>query len=298
MILVLYFLALVACEVLAAPTTSSQSRMSFVPTQNTTNTSLYPELTQYNASYRTVPFTPPLSVASTLTSNVTDTISSQLFTVVSRLFFNVSSFSPPSTSFILHPTSTILVTRVATAFEKTTVPSIPSSTTIITAVVTTTATSTATTSSPSWEDRTLWTAPAQMTDLSAFNITYFPSGQHNLHIVAQIPAQAIAPTAKSLQAPIFPSKNITTPSAIIQLVYPAHSVNPGSKPGGGADFYASPLNLAGLRNVTLEYSVFFPADSIGSRFIWYAPSCDLHINFDDSFRLIVRLQEQTDRVLV
>ncbi|KAF8550910.1 hypothetical protein OG21DRAFT_1478362 [Imleria badia] len=100
-----------------------------------------------------------------------------------------------------------------------------------------------------------------MTDLSAFNVTYFPSGQRNLHIVAQIPSEAIAPTAKFLQ-PHFSdsSPNTNTPPTILQLIYPAHSVNPNSKPAGGADFYASPLNLAGAHNVTLEYSVFFPVD--------------------------------------
>ena len=91
-----------------------------------------------------------------------------------------------------------------------------------------------------------------MTDLSAFNVTYFPSGQRNLRVVAQIPVQAVAPTAKSLQS------STETQPTILQLVYPAYSVNPGSKPEGGADFYATPLNLAGARNVTLEYSVFFP----------------------------------------
>ncbi|KAF8119877.1 hypothetical protein EV363DRAFT_1409089 [Boletus edulis] len=101
-----------------------------------------------------------------------------------------------------------------------------------------------------------------MTDLSAFNITYFPSGQRNLHIVAQIPSEVIAPTGKSIQDPLFssPNANATTSSSLLQLVYPVHSVNPGSKPEGGADFYATPLNLAGARNVTLEYSVFFAAN--------------------------------------
>ncbi|KAI9570784.1 hypothetical protein HD554DRAFT_2018015 [Boletus coccyginus] len=100
-----------------------------------------------------------------------------------------------------------------------------------------------------------------MTDLSAFNVTYFPSGQRNFRIVAQIPTQAMAPSAnKFVQSTLLPSSNINTPSTFLQLLYPAHSVNPGSKPEGGADFYATPLNLAGARNVTLAYSVFFPAD--------------------------------------
>lgn len=46
----------------------------------------------------------------------------------------------------------------------------------------------------------------------------------------------------------------------MQLFYPAGSVNPTTEPQGGADFYATPLDLADARNVSLAYSVFFPAD--------------------------------------
>ncbi|KAF8842631.1 hypothetical protein BDN67DRAFT_1035498 [Paxillus ammoniavirescens] len=98
-----------------------------------------------------------------------------------------------------------------------------------------------------------------MTDLAAFNVTSFPSGQQNVDIVAKIPPHALAPAAKLVQNSIS-LQNGTNQSSILQLVYPAHSVNPGSKPAGGADFYAAPLNLTAARNVTLEYSVFFPAD--------------------------------------
>ncbi|KAH0830194.1 hypothetical protein J3R83DRAFT_1549 [Lanmaoa asiatica] len=264
MILLHYFLALVACKALAAPATSSQPQMPFDSTQNATDTSLSSQPTQYNP-LSTVLITSPLSLDSS--SNPTDITSSQLtqssdppstVPVTSpspSSPISSSSLSPSSALFTSPPTTTILVTEVATVFETTTVDATPSSTTIVTVFVTVTATAT-TTPSPSWDNRTLWAAPPQMTDLSPFNITYFPSGQRNLHIVAQIPSQAIAPTAKFLQNPL----NANAPPAILQLVYPAHSVNPGSKPEGGADFYASPLNLAGARNVTLEYSVFFPAD--------------------------------------
>ncbi|KZV90604.1 polysaccharide lyase family 14 protein [Exidia glandulosa HHB12029] len=51
---------------------------------------------------------------------------------------------------------------------------------------------------------------------------------------------------------------------MFQLRYPAGSVNPGSDPQGGADFYAVPPSLKSIlpaaRNVTLEYSVYFPED--------------------------------------
>ena len=48
--------------------------------------------------------------------------------------------------------------------------------------------------------------------------------------------------------------------AALQLFYPAGSINPESEPQGGADFYASPIDISKANNVTLEYSVFFPAD--------------------------------------
>lgn len=47
---------------------------------------------------------------------------------------------------------------------------------------------------------------------------------------------------------------------MLQVLYPKGSSNPGSNPIGGADFYASPLPLDNATNVTLEYSVLFPAD--------------------------------------
>ncbi|KAF8437533.1 hypothetical protein L210DRAFT_3647248 [Boletus edulis BED1] len=115
---------------------------------------------------------------------------------------------------------------------------------MVTVIVTATSTVTAivTTTPPSWSNRTLWVAPPQMTDLSAFNITYFPSGQRNLHIVAQTPSEAFAPAN--------PSKTPFSPD-------PTPTLPPHPR---GADFYATPLNLAGARNVTLEYSVFFAAN--------------------------------------
>ncbi|KAG5219874.1 polysaccharide lyase family protein [Salix suchowensis] len=50
-------------------------------------------------------------------------------------------------------------------------------------------------------------------------------------------------------------------SSIIQLMYPAGSINPASQPQGGAEFYASPLEgMAKARQMVLTYSVFFPVD--------------------------------------
>lgn len=253
--MLLYFLALVARQPLAAPANSSQLQMPVGPTQNANGTSLSSQLTPSNGPLRTVPTASTLSVASTPFTSPTVSISSQVTQ------FDNTARAPSSTSATFTSSSTtIFVTEVVTAFRTTTVDATPFSASLVTVVVTETTIATATpftTPSSSWDNRTLWVAPPQMTDLSAFNVTNFPSGQRNLRIVSEIPSEAIAPTAKFLQSSPFPSPNAST---ILQLVYPAHSVNPSSKPAGGADFYASPLNLSGARNVTLAYSVFFPAD--------------------------------------
>ncbi|KAJ7272831.1 hypothetical protein C8J57DRAFT_260128 [Mycena rebaudengoi] len=106
-----------------------------------------------------------------------------------------------------------------------------------------------------------WTAPAHMTDMSAFNISAFPGGQQNLRLVKGIPASASATS--------FADAAVETPDAasdtgwnnastVMQLLYPANSINPGTKPQGGAEFYAAPLALASAKSVNLTYSVFFP----------------------------------------
>ncbi|KNZ77874.1 hypothetical protein J132_03150 [Termitomyces sp. J132] len=92
-----------------------------------------------------------------------------------------------------------------------------------------------------------WQNPRRMADLSAFNISAFSGGKDNLEVVQGIPASIASARTKWR----------TTESAI-QLFYPAGSINPAQRPVGGAQFYATPLDLTGARNVSLGYSVFFP----------------------------------------
>lgn len=102
-----------------------------------------------------------------------------------------------------------------------------------------------------------------MTDLGPFNISAFPGGQRNLEIVNGIPANASATSvaaAAATAADISSSPLWDNSSSVLQLLYPANSINPGRKPQGGAEFYATPLHIATARNITLEYSVFFPAN--------------------------------------
>ncbi|KAG2126842.1 hypothetical protein DEU56DRAFT_982875 [Suillus clintonianus] len=156
--------------------------------------------------------------------------------------------------------TTIVVTDVVT----TTIAITPTSTTTV--IETVTATTTATTISTPWGSRIAWAAPPDMTDLSAFNVTHFPSGKQNVAIIDSFSALAIVPGGSVYAQDIndsqdvMNSQDITDFTAALQLVYPAYSVNPSSKFPGGAEFNPTQLNLSDAQNVTMEYSVFFPAD--------------------------------------
>lgn len=120
---------------------------------------------------------------------------------------------------------------------------------------------------PTPAQQTTWTAPAQMTDLSAFNISAFPGGQRNMNIVNGIPAGASATSLADDAASTSPADLIAAAltswdnsSSVLQLFYPENSIDPASKPQGGAEFYATPLSIQHANTVSLEYSVFFPVD--------------------------------------
>ena len=122
-----------------------------------------------------------------------------------------------------------------------------------------------------------WVLPETFTDLSPFGIERIAYGSSNIAIVTGIPASASA-SIPSLGLPIpvaTPSvftassavvsaaelpRRWTNSSATYRLFFPSGSINPGNKPQGGSDFYASPLALQSATNVTLQYSIFFPAD--------------------------------------
>ncbi|KAG1798795.1 uncharacterized protein BJ212DRAFT_1305654 [Suillus subaureus] len=182
-----------------------------------------------------------------------------------------SFHSPASTSisigitYLSIPSQTAVTTAiVVTDVVTTTIAITPTST--ATVVETVTATTTVATTSTPWGSRTAWAAPPDMKDLSAFNVTHFPSGKQNIAIIDSISALTIVPGGPVYAQDIIESQNtINTPNitgftAALQLVYPASSVNPASKSPGGAEFYASPLNLSDAENVTMEYSVYFPVD--------------------------------------
>lgn len=129
---------------------------------------------------------------------------------------------------------------------------------------------------------TSWTQPHQFQNLESFNISNFAYGNNNLDLVTEIPLKAYArPNMRvaqldfgAFQVPLPPLlanrpsvQHMRTSSedpTLLQLFYPQSSINPShpTRPQGGADFYANPLQdkiLHSARNVTLSYSVFFPA---------------------------------------
>lgn len=123
---------------------------------------------------------------------------------------------------------------------------------------------------------TSWSNEPQMTDLSSFLITKFAFGQENVKVLSGGPSAptsiapylaqstsvpSIANASEMMDVPVNPATPIWDDSEnVMQVRFPAGSVNPGSRPRGGADFYAAPLDLSEAKNVTLEYEVFFPAN--------------------------------------
>ncbi|EMD34319.1 polysaccharide lyase family 14 protein [Gelatoporia subvermispora B] len=101
-----------------------------------------------------------------------------------------------------------------------------------------------------------------MTDLSAFNVSHFAYGRDNLQIVDSLPGaddgQSVDAEADDDNGGGLGLGSLAT--SVLQLFYPANSINPTSDIPGGADFYATPIDLSDANNVTLEYSVYFPPD--------------------------------------
>ncbi|KAJ6546803.1 hypothetical protein B0H19DRAFT_954151 [Mycena capillaripes] len=203
------------------------------PPPSDPSTTADPSLLSIDASQSTT----PISLLPTTTEVITVT---QLLT------------EPPTTIIVSAAPSTI--TDIVTVFVPTS-PAPPPS-----------ATSTSTTPAQSGA-KAAWAAPPQMTDLAAFNISAFPGGQQNLRLVTGVPASASATAPALLDAFLSPSGSERAAympwdnaSTVMQLLYPEDSANPAARPQGGAEFYATPLDIADAQVVSMCYSVFFPAD--------------------------------------
>ncbi|KAI0792640.1 hypothetical protein C8Q75DRAFT_750682 [Abortiporus biennis] len=175
-------------------------------------------------------------------------------------YFATSPFLLPApVTEVLTVTQTVMEPLTTTA----TVSLSPSTITeLITAVPSTSASTSTSPTPPSVQ--TAWAAPNSFSDLGPFDVTYFPYGQQNLQIVNDFtPSVSDSSSETSLNASAATlDSNVSEPgnTSILQLFYPENSVNPGSNPQGGADFYGTPLDLSQAENVTLQYSVWFPAD--------------------------------------
>ena len=193
--------------------------------------------------------------------------------IIGPLAFSLAplALGSPSTPVVIPPQTTT-VTEVVTATVALSQPpvtvSITASASTVTQIVTVTSHTSLSSSKPlPSSTSSIWSAPPRMTDLSAFKIAAFPGGKNNLFIMDGIPAEAsatsLAANALSTNPADVLAQSLTTwdnTSSTLRLLYPENSINPASKPQGGAEFYAVPLDLSSAKNVSLEYCVFFPVD--------------------------------------
>ncbi|RXW21812.1 hypothetical protein EST38_g4031 [Candolleomyces aberdarensis] len=216
--------------------------------------------TTAEASTVTVPlFFPPETVTNTVIITLSPSLLISTTTATSIVVVTPSSSSPPPSPTTTRSSSTRVAPKPS--------PSPPSA------------------RLPNLDGLSVWTAPTQLKNLDSFNVTS-PWGQKNLKVVTGVPSLASVSSEQRVSAakvavdsdsdddededaprqrPLPPVTSWTPSSSALQLFYPAGSINPAQKPQGGAEFYASPLDISSARNVSLRFSVFFPVD-----FDWYA----------------------------
>ncbi|KAG6907515.1 hypothetical protein DXG01_008604 [Tephrocybe rancida] len=180
----------------------------------------------------------------------------------------LSAAIPPTPN--IHPPAFIPIPAIQSAPDASPTNPAPQSPIVFTLTITETLTITVPASSPSETSQSSeysmseWKAPEKMEDLSSFNISAFSGGRQNLEVVQGVPSSMAASTVSDVPPSSSPSSKSLAAwddnGSVIQLYYPTGSVNPAQRPVGGAQFYASPLDLTNARRVTLEYSVFFPDD--------------------------------------
>ena len=172
---------------------------------------------------------------------------------------NVWSPSFAALSSVPRSPATIIVTETVTEFlTDITVTMLMSAAPTVTEII-------AISLAPTATSTITWAEPSSIADLGSFNISHFASGQSNLEIVNTTTCappsvsevvtdyQCVSGTSPPSGPPLLDS-----PGSILQLSYPAGSVDPKHLPLGGAEFYATPLDISDALNVTLEYCVFFP----------------------------------------
>ncbi|GAA5948145.1 hypothetical protein JCM3765_007128 [Sporobolomyces pararoseus] len=126
--------------------------------------------------------------------------------------------------------------------------------------------STSTTPVPS--SKSSWEVPSDFSGnlTRALGSKRWSWGTKNAKLVDSIPATAWATPSTSQspstnQAAVASTVDLSNGPAM-QVTFPKGSINPANKnaPTGGVGLYISPLDLSKATNVSLEYSVFFPAN--------------------------------------
>ncbi|KZV68065.1 polysaccharide lyase family 14 protein [Peniophora sp. CONT] len=121
-------------------------------------------------------------------------------------------------------------------------------------------------SSSSPSSPTTWSVPPIYTNFDTFSVTHYAGGQSNMEIVTATASPAASTRSAAKRSP---EDTVSASAAdsgqleersILRVLYPEGSINPASRPQGGAQFYAHPLDITQARSVTLEYDVYFPAD--------------------------------------
>jgi hypothetical protein len=106
-----------------------------------------------------------------------------------------------------------------------------------------------------------WAPSPHFSNMSEYNVTSFAAGATNLAIMRGSPsAMAEGTTANMQEAFSTFTTNWNESVNSLQILYPKGSNAPRNDPQGGTEFYAHPLDLLTARNVSLQYSVYFPSD--------------------------------------
>ncbi|GAA5978055.1 hypothetical protein JCM5350_007382 [Sporobolomyces pararoseus] len=162
-------------------------------------------------------------------------------------------------------TSTVIDTQTPSSAIFSSLPT-PSSTIDSSPAPITSSTSASTTPTPS--SKNSWEVPSDFSGnlTRALGSKRWSWGTKNAKLVESVPASAWATPSPSLslstnQAAVASAVDLSNGPAM-QVTFPKGSINPANKkaPTGGVGLYISPLDLSKATNVSLEYSVFFPAD--------------------------------------
>jgi len=106
-----------------------------------------------------------------------------------------------------------------------------------------------------------WAPSPKFTSMSEYNVSSFAAGATNLAIMRGSPSAGTDGSTANMQEAFSTfTTNWNESVNSLQILYPKGSNAPRNDPQGGTEFYAHPLDLLTARNVTLQYSVYFPSD--------------------------------------